>query len=155
MFFSRYFLQVIYTPLMHYKHWKKIRASKKNQNLGVDPLICLFPAAQQLPCCRAWDVLRWKDIGWTGEGPRAFQMVLPWFLVLYLDLRLKVRDVKLELKILVDYLLCNLIAWLPWNDNVSIKNKNISEVTGLLNFATWIYRFLVTWSFSYCALVTV
>ena len=35
-----------------------------------------------------------------------------WFLVLALDLWLKVRDVKIELKVLVDYLFCGLIVTL-------------------------------------------
>ena len=39
MFFSRYFLQVIYTPLMHFKNRNLFfKYFNEIQNLGVDPL---------------------------------------------------------------------------------------------------------------------
>ena len=47
------------------------------------------------------------------------------FTVLYLDLMLEVRRVELELKYFVDYLFCNLTAWLPCTGNGSIKTRNI------------------------------
>ena len=96
---------------------------------------------QQLTSCRSWYVLRLWYLGWTGKGPGARHMVLlPWFLVLDLKLRLKVRYVEIELRVTVYYtfmeFLCDLIAWLPWTRNVSIKN--ILEVSGLLNCTNFI-----------------
>ena len=40
-----------------------------------------------------------------------------------LDLRLKLIDLKTELRIIVDGLFCDLIAWLPYtvSDNVEIR----------------------------------
>ena len=116
-----------------------------------------FQATKQLPCCRYLDVLRLWDLGWSGKVPVSRKMVLliPWFLVLDLNLRLKVRDVEIELKVLVYYILmglfCNLITWLPYIWNGSIKN--ILEVSGFLNCMTFLSSFfLLFWSHVYCAL---
>ena len=85
---------------------------------------CSFQVTQQLPCCRYLYVLRRWDLRWPGKVPGARQLViLAWFLVLELGLRLKVINFRMELKVLVNYLFCNLIAWSPWTVNGSIKIK--------------------------------
>ena len=48
-------------------------------------------------------------------------MVLTCFIIIHLDFRFIVRGLKLELKVLVYYLLCDLIACLPCTGNGSIK----------------------------------
>ena len=105
---------------------------------------CRFLVTQQLPCYRSGDVMRWRYLGWPVKVPGACQLVLQLFIVLDLGLRLKVRYLKLELKFLVGYLICDLITWLLWNGNCSIKNNKISDVTGLLNRATCFSRFVMT-----------
>ena len=92
------------------------------------------------PCCRARDVLRWRDIGWPGKGPVSYQLVLlQVFLVLDIYLRLTVRYVEVELRFLVDYtfldLLCKLIAMLQCNGDGSILKK-LLEVSRFLNHTT-------------------
>ena len=64
----------------------------------------------------------WKDIEWPGKGPGSSPLVLPWFLVVDLDLRLNLRYLKIELKVLVDCFFYNLITWSPYtvSDNVGI-----------------------------------
>ena len=93
--------------------------------------------AQQFLCCIYWDFQMCKYPEWPGKSPGARLLVLPWFIVVDLDLRLKMRYLKLELKVLVGWLFWNLIAWLPYTDN---DNAEIRLVT------TWprIYRALGT-----------
>ena len=50
-----------------------------------------------------------------------------------LELRLNVRHLKVELKVLVDCLFCNLIAWLPY----TVSNNSEIRIV-----ATWSYSFL-------------
>ena len=107
---------------------------------------CCFYATKIFPFCRAWDVLRWLDLGWTGKVPVACQLeLLPWFLLLDLDLRFIVRYLEVELKFLVEFtfldLFCNLIAWLPCTGNGSIKK--VSEVAGFLNRSICLSRFVL------------
>ena len=58
----------------------------------------------------------WKYLGWTGKGTEDHPMLL-WFLVVGIDLRLRKRDLKVELKFLVGCLFCSLIAWIPHTGN--------------------------------------
>ena len=102
---------------------------------------CSFQATQQFPCCRSWYFLRWWYLGWPRKGPGASQMMLlSQSLVLDLDLGLKVRYSEMELKLLIDNLFYDLIAWLPCTGCGSVL-KNVSEVAGFLNSATWVYIF--------------
>ena len=99
---------------------------------------CNFPVSQQLPCFRTWYVLMWKYIGQPSKGPGDRQVVLlQWFLVIDLDLSLKVRYVKLEMKVLVDDMFCDMIAGLPCTENGIIKKKKAAEVSGFLNCTTY------------------
>ena len=52
------------------------------------------------------------------------------------------RYVKLELKVLVDYLFYNLIAWLQCTGNGNISKDKVLEVAGLLNSEIRLYRFV-------------
>ena len=65
----------------------------------------------------------WKILEWPGKGPGAGLLVLPRFLVVGLYLRLNVRDLKIVLNFFVDFLFCDLIAWLPYtmSDNTEIR----------------------------------
>ena len=94
----------------------------------------------------------WKGLEWSGKGPGYLPLMLTWFIVVELDLKVNVKDFKLELKVLVDCLLCNLIVWLPYteinNAEISIgatwspsllcsgngRTKNPSEVSGFLEY---------------------
>ena len=97
-----------------------------------------FLVAQQLPCCRYLYVPMWKDIECQGKCPGARPLVLPWFLVVDLDLRLKMRYLKLELKVIVGWLFWDLIVWLPYTGDVNAEMIIVE-----------------TWLRSYCALGTV
>ena len=46
-------------------------------------------------------MLTWRDLEWSGKFPKAPQLVTSSFILLDLDLNLKVRGVKLELKFLL------------------------------------------------------
>ena len=60
----------------------------------------------------------WKYLGLIGKGPGAHQMaLLPRFLVVDLDLRFKMIDLKLELKVLVGCSFFNLIVCLLYTGN--------------------------------------
>ena len=76
-----------------------------------------FQVTQKFPCCRSWDGLRRRYQGFTGKGLGDCRMVLlPWFIVLDLDLSLEVRDVKIEVKVLVDYIFLDFFAaWFHCN----------------------------------------
>ena len=51
-------------------------------------------------------------------GPGSHKLVLlPLFIAADLDLRLKVRYLKIELKIIVGGLFCDLTAWSPYTGN--------------------------------------
>ena len=59
-----------------------------------------------------------KYIGWPGKGHGARQMVLlPLFFVVELDLKLKVRYLKIELKVLFGFLFWDLIVCLRYTNN--------------------------------------
>ena len=66
-----------------------------------------------------------KYLECTGKGPGDRPLVLLWFLVLDLKLRLKVRYLKIELKFIVGCLLCGMIAWLPCTGNGSVKIRTV------------------------------
>ena len=62
------FLQVIYTPLMHYKHWNLFFGNvKKIQNLGLDPLVdgAIFSLDLD-PMFVEWETTRNKVYGIVG-----------------------------------------------------------------------------------------
>ena len=61
---------------------------------------CHFWVRKLFPCCRCWCSMRWKDPGLSGTLP-GVRILMAWFLVLYLNLRFKARDVKIEVKFLV------------------------------------------------------
>ena len=64
----------------------------------------------------------WKYLGLIGKGPGAHQLaMLPWFILVDLDLRFKMRDLKLELKVLVGCFFFNLISFLSFTGNGSVK----------------------------------
>ena len=75
--------------------------------------------SQQLPCCRAEGIQMWIGPEYPDKGPGARPLVLPWCIVVDLDL----RYLKIELKVLVGFLFCNLIVCLPYtvSDNVEIR----------------------------------
>ena len=79
--------------------------------------------AQQFPCCRAWYVVKWKYLWWTGKGPGSHKLVIPLFIVLEIYLSLKLIYVKLKLEIPVGLLFSDLIVWLPCTENDSIYLK--------------------------------
>ena len=81
---------------------------------------CHFLVAPKWPCCKAWYVLIWKCLGWPVKGT-GYHPLLLWFLVVDLELRLKNRDFKIELKILVSLFLCKQIVCLPYTGNVSLE----------------------------------
>ena len=47
-----------------------------------------------------------------------------------IDLRLKLRYLKLELKVLVGYLFCDLIVWSPYTDNGSAEIRRSYRALG-------------------------
>ena len=61
-----------------------------------------------------------KCIEWPGKGPGARPLVMPCFLLLDFDLRLNVRYLKIELKVLVDCFLCSLKKCLPYTDSDNV-----------------------------------
>ena len=72
--------------------------------------------SQKFPCCISLGGQMWKYLEWLCKGPGACPLMLPLFLVVDLDLSLNLGDLKKELKFLVDYLFCNLIAWLSYTE---------------------------------------
>ena len=60
----------------------------------------------------------WKYLVWTGKGHGSSQLVLmTLFILVDFYLRLKVRYLKIELKIIVGGLFCDLTAWSPYTGN--------------------------------------
>ena len=66
----------------------------------------------------------WKGLEWPGKGPGTHPLVLLCFLVVYLDLRLNMIYLKLQLKSFVDSLFYNLIAWLLYTESDNAENDN-------------------------------
>ena len=59
----------------------------------------------------------WKYLERISKGPGARLLVLPWFIVIDLDLRLKYRDLKSELKCFVDWTWYG-IKWYPEGERI-------------------------------------
>ena len=66
-----------------------------------------------------------KGLEWSGKVPGSLPLVLLLFLLVDLDLRLNLIYLKVELKVLVDFLFCDLIAWLPCTRDGSVKIRNV------------------------------
>ena len=61
-----------------------------------------------------------KDLDFPGKG-NGYRPLLALILVLDLDLRFKVIDFKIELKVVVGFLFCDLIVWLPCTGDGGVK----------------------------------
>ena len=46
--------------------------------------------------------------------------------MVYLDLRIKISDLKIELKVLVDFFFCNLIPWLLYTVNDNAEKRIVA-----------------------------
>ena len=92
--------------------------------------------AQQLPCCIYLDVLMWKYLECPGKVT-GYHPILPCFIGIGPDLRLKVINLKMELKVIFGCLLYDHITWLPCTSSGDVK---IIIVAALLRS----YRALVT-----------
>ena len=55
-----------------------------------------------------------KGLEWSGKVPGSLPLVMLLFLLVDLYLRLNLIYLKVELKVLVDFLFCDLIVLLPY-----------------------------------------